>query len=137
MPKEIFMPKLSSTMEIGTLLQWFKEEGDSVEIGEPLFEIMTDKINIEVEAYDDGIFLKNTTKLMIKFQSMLLLDISERQMNRCQASRQHRQMRIPQKAANHLHQPRLHPVLLKPQKHLMKKYVPRPQREKRQRIIMW
>ncbi|QLI78666.1 dihydrolipoamide acetyltransferase family protein [Bacillus pumilus] len=58
MPKEIFMPKLSSTMEIGTLLQWFKEEGDSVEIGEPLFEIMTDKINIEVEAYDDGIFLK-------------------------------------------------------------------------------
>ncbi|KLK98742.1 branched-chain alpha-keto acid dehydrogenase subunit E2 [Bacillus pumilus] len=58
MPKEIFMPKLSSTMEVGTLLQWFKEEGDSVEIGEPLFEIMTDKINIEVEAYDDGIFLK-------------------------------------------------------------------------------
>lgn len=58
MPNEIFMPKLSSTMEIGTLLQWFKEEGDSVEIGEPLFEIMTDKINIEVEAYDDGILLK-------------------------------------------------------------------------------
>src|SRR6476620_1515586 len=58
MPKEIFMPKLSSTMEIGTLLQWYKEEGDSVEVGEPLFEIMTDKINIEVEAYDDGIFLK-------------------------------------------------------------------------------
>ncbi|MEI4789571.1 dihydrolipoamide acetyltransferase family protein [Bacillus sp. FJAT-53060] len=58
MPKEIFMPKLSSTMEIGTLLQWFKEEGDSVEIGESLFEIMTDKINIEVEAYDDGVFLK-------------------------------------------------------------------------------
>ncbi|WP_353856056.1 dihydrolipoamide acetyltransferase family protein [Bacillus sp. Bos-x628] len=58
MPKEIFMPKLSSTMEVGTLLQWFKEEGDSVEIGEPLFEIMTDKINIEVEAYDDGVLLK-------------------------------------------------------------------------------
>lgn len=58
MAKEIFMPKLSSTMEVGTLLQWFKEEGDSVEIGEPIFEIMTDKINIEVEAYDDGILLK-------------------------------------------------------------------------------
>jgi pyruvate dehydrogenase E2 component (dihydrolipoamide acetyltransferase) len=58
MANEIFMPKLSSTMEIGTLLQWFKEEGDTVEIGEPLFEIMTDKINIEVEAYDDGILLK-------------------------------------------------------------------------------
>lgn len=58
MAKEIFMPKLSSTMEVGTLLQWFKEEGDSVEIGEPLFEIMTDKINIEVEAYDPGVLLK-------------------------------------------------------------------------------
>lgn len=58
MAKEIFMPKLSSTMSTGTLLQWFKEEGDSVEVGEPLFEIMTDKINIEVESYDEGILLK-------------------------------------------------------------------------------
>ncbi|MFP7472302.1 dihydrolipoamide acetyltransferase family protein [Niallia taxi] len=58
MAKEIFMPKLSSTMAVGTLLQWFKEEGETVEIGEPLFEIMTDKINIEVEAYDDGVLLK-------------------------------------------------------------------------------
>lgn len=54
----IFMPKLSSTMEVGTILQWFKEEGDPVEIGEPIFEIMTDKINIEVESYDEGILLK-------------------------------------------------------------------------------
>ncbi|MEI3612785.1 dihydrolipoamide acetyltransferase family protein [Pseudogracilibacillus sp. SO30301A] len=58
MAQEIFMPKLSSTMEVGTLLQWFKEEGDSVEVGEPLFEIMTDKINIEVESYEEGILLK-------------------------------------------------------------------------------
>lgn len=58
MAKDIFMPKLSSTMAVGTLLQWFKEEGDTVEIGEPLFEIMTDKINIEVEAYDPGVLLK-------------------------------------------------------------------------------
>lgn len=58
MAKEIFMPKLSSTMEVGTLLQWFKEEGDAVEVGEPLFEIMTDKINIEVESYEEGTLLK-------------------------------------------------------------------------------
>lgn len=58
MAKEIFMPKLSSTMEVGTLLQWFKEEGEEVEVGEPLFEIMTDKINIEVESYEEGILLK-------------------------------------------------------------------------------
>ncbi|WP_042146752.1 dihydrolipoamide acetyltransferase family protein [Paucisalibacillus sp. EB02] len=58
MAKEVFMPKLSSTMEVGTLLQWFKEEGDPVEVGEPIFEIMTDKINIEVEAYEEGVLLK-------------------------------------------------------------------------------
>src|SRR5690625_4387791 len=58
MAKEILMPKLSSTMEVGTLLQWFKEEGDPVEVGEPLVEIVTDKINIEVESYEDGILLK-------------------------------------------------------------------------------
>ncbi|WP_273124259.1 2-oxo acid dehydrogenase subunit E2 [Bacillus weihaiensis] len=58
MAKEIFMPKLSSTMEVGTLLQWYKEEGETVEVGDPLFEIMTDKINIEVEAYEEGILLK-------------------------------------------------------------------------------
>jgi len=58
MAKEIFMPKLSSTMQVGTLLQWYKNEGDSVDVGEPLFEIMTDKINIEVESYEEGILLK-------------------------------------------------------------------------------
>jgi len=58
MAKEIFMPKLSSTMEVGTLLQWIKEEGDPVAMGDPLFEIMTDKINIEVESYEDGFLLK-------------------------------------------------------------------------------
>ncbi|WP_221568392.1 dihydrolipoamide acetyltransferase family protein [Alkalihalobacillus sp. TS-13] len=63
MAKEIFMPKLSSTMEEGTLLQWLKEEGDPVDIGEPLFEIMTDKINIEVEAYDEGVLLKKYYKV--------------------------------------------------------------------------
>ncbi len=58
MPNEIFMPKLSSTMAEGTIIEWFKEEGDDIEVGEPILEIMTDKINIEVEAYHEGILLK-------------------------------------------------------------------------------
>ncbi|MGY4689586.1 dihydrolipoamide acetyltransferase family protein [Salibacterium sp. K-3] len=58
MAKEIFMPKLSSTMETGTILQWMKSEGDPVEMGEPVFEVMSDKINIEVEAYEEGFLLK-------------------------------------------------------------------------------
>ncbi|MER2132051.1 MAG: dihydrolipoamide acetyltransferase family protein [Carnobacterium inhibens] len=58
MAHEIFMPKLSSTMTEGSITEWYKEEGDSVEIGEAIFEVMTDKIAIEVESYDDGILLK-------------------------------------------------------------------------------
>ncbi|TPG89553.1 2-oxo acid dehydrogenase subunit E2 [Brevibacillus laterosporus] len=54
----IFMPKLSMTMETGTILQWFKKEGELVEEGDLLLEVMTDKINIEVEAYASGTLLK-------------------------------------------------------------------------------
>ena len=57
MAKEIFMPKLSSTMSVGTILQWHKEVGESIEIGEPLFEIMTDKINFVVDSYEEGVLL--------------------------------------------------------------------------------
>lgn len=58
MAHEILMPKLSSTMDVGTITVWLKEEGDRVEIGEAIFEVMTDKIAIEVEAYEEGILLK-------------------------------------------------------------------------------
>lgn len=52
------MPKLGASMETGTILQWFKEEGDSVEVGDVLLEIMTDKINMEIEAEVSGVLLK-------------------------------------------------------------------------------
>lgn len=58
MAHEVLMPKLSSTMAEGTITHWLKEEGDSVEVGEAIFEVMTDKIAIEVEAYEEGILLK-------------------------------------------------------------------------------
>lgn len=58
MAHEVTMPKLSSTMDEGTITLWLKEEGDSVEIGEAIFEVMTDKIAIEVEAYEEGMLLK-------------------------------------------------------------------------------
>ena len=52
------MPMLGQTMEEGTILQWFKKEGDAVKKGEPLLEITTDKANIEVESPMDGILRK-------------------------------------------------------------------------------
>ena len=58
MADELLMPKLGLTIEEGVLPEWFVQEGDEVEQGEPLFEVMTDKINIEVEAPKSGVLLK-------------------------------------------------------------------------------
>ncbi|MCX6360626.1 MAG: dihydrolipoamide acetyltransferase family protein [Armatimonadetes bacterium] len=52
------MPMLGNTMEEGTILQWFKKEGDAVKAGEPLLEVMSDKANFEVEAPADGTVLR-------------------------------------------------------------------------------
>ena len=58
MAKEVLMPKLSSTMDVGHVTEWFVKEGDHVKVGDRLFEVMTDKIAIEVESYDEGVILK-------------------------------------------------------------------------------
>jgi len=55
MPEEITMPKLSDTMEEGTVLKWFKKEGDYVQQGEVLFEVETDKAVMEVESFVSGV----------------------------------------------------------------------------------
>jgi len=57
MATEIIMPKAGMTMEEGLLIKWLKEVGDTVESGEPLMRIETDKIVMEVEAYADGVLL--------------------------------------------------------------------------------
>jgi pyruvate dehydrogenase E2 component (dihydrolipoamide acetyltransferase) len=55
---EVIMPKLGLTMETGRIEKWHKKEGDKVKKGEVLFEVMTDKVTIEVESYDSGTLLK-------------------------------------------------------------------------------
>ncbi|MCL5072477.1 MAG: E3 binding domain-containing protein [Actinobacteria bacterium] len=55
---EVIMPKLGLTMETGVIEKWHKKEGDKVESGEVLFEVMTDKVSLEVEAYNSGILRK-------------------------------------------------------------------------------
>lgn len=62
MSKEFVMPKLGMTMEEGTITKWLKKEGDKVEKGEPIVEIMTDKVNMEVESPYDGTLLKIVAK---------------------------------------------------------------------------
>lgn len=55
---EIFMPALSPTMEKGTLAKWLVKEGDTVESGDVIAEIETDKATMEVESIDDGTVAK-------------------------------------------------------------------------------
>ncbi len=58
MPINILMPALSPTMEEGTLAKWLVKEGDTVESGDVLCEIETDKATMEFEAVDEGVIGK-------------------------------------------------------------------------------
>ena len=55
---QILMPALSPTMEEGTLAKWLVKEGDTVNSGDLLAEIETDKATMEFEAVDEGIIGK-------------------------------------------------------------------------------
>src|SRR3954466_2230674 len=52
------MPRLSDSMEEGTVLKWLVEEGGEVKRGEPLCEIETDKANMTYEADTDGVLIE-------------------------------------------------------------------------------
>jgi pyruvate dehydrogenase E2 component (dihydrolipoamide acetyltransferase) len=54
MATTIEMPKLSDTMTEGTLIRWIKKVGDSVEVGDVIAEVETDKATMEMEAFDEG-----------------------------------------------------------------------------------
>ena len=55
---ELKMPALSPTMEEGTLARWLKSEGDTIEPGDIIAEIETDKATMEFEAIDEGVLSK-------------------------------------------------------------------------------
>ena len=54
----IEMPKLSDTMSVGTLVKWHKNIGDSVQNGDILAEVETDKATMELENFDDGTLIE-------------------------------------------------------------------------------
>ncbi len=58
MPTEVVLPRLGLTQEEGTVVRWLKAEGSRVAKGEPLFEVMTDKATLEVEAPASGVLLR-------------------------------------------------------------------------------
>jgi len=52
---KIVMPRLSLTMKEGTVVQWFKKEGEVVQKGEPLVEVLSEKVTYDVEAPESGV----------------------------------------------------------------------------------
>lgn len=52
---EIIMPKVGDAMTEGKVVRWYKKAGDAVKVGEPVLEIETDKVNLDLEAEEDGI----------------------------------------------------------------------------------
>jgi pyruvate dehydrogenase E2 component (dihydrolipoamide acetyltransferase) len=58
MSSQVTLPRLGQGMETGTIVRWLKSEGDSVEKGEALYELDTEKVTQEVEAEASGVLLK-------------------------------------------------------------------------------
>lgn len=59
---EVMMPRLSDTMQEGTIAEWLKKEGDTIEKGDVLAEIETDKATMPLESYEAGILEKIVVK---------------------------------------------------------------------------
>ena len=58
MVTKVMMPRLSLTMKEGTVVQWFKKEGDLVQKGEPIVEVLSEKVTYDVEAPASGVLRK-------------------------------------------------------------------------------
>src|SRR6267143_592163 len=62
MASDVTMPRLSDSMEEGTILKWLVEEGGEVKRGEALVEIETDKANMTFDAETDGVLIEVVAK---------------------------------------------------------------------------
>ena len=62
MPKEVIMPALGMAQDEGILLRWLKKEGEMVQAGEPLMEVATDKVDVQVEAPATGMLTAVTAQ---------------------------------------------------------------------------
>jgi pyruvate/2-oxoglutarate dehydrogenase complex dihydrolipoamide acyltransferase (E2) component len=58
MAVKVIMPQAGQDLETGIVKQWHKAEGDTVEKGEPIVQIETEKVNLDVEAPASGVLLR-------------------------------------------------------------------------------
>jgi len=59
---ELIMPKAGDAMTEGKVVKWYKQPGDAVKRGEPVAEIETDKVNLDLEAEADGVLGEHAAK---------------------------------------------------------------------------
>jgi pyruvate/2-oxoglutarate dehydrogenase complex dihydrolipoamide acyltransferase (E2) component len=62
MPTNVIMPALEMAQETGKVVRWLKAPGDAVRKGEPLLEIETDKVTVEIEAPSAGVLREVTAQ---------------------------------------------------------------------------
>src|SRR3712207_7225212 len=58
MPTSVNMPALGESVTEGTITRWLKQEGDQVEVDEPLLEVSTDKVDTEIPSPAAGVLTK-------------------------------------------------------------------------------
>ncbi len=75
MRSEVVIPRLGSSDESDEVkvLRWLKRKGETVQRGEPLLEVETDKVNVEIEAPDSGLLSEVRAKEgeMVTFNSVV------------------------------------------------------------------
>ena len=81
MKKEVLIPRLGSSDESDEvkILRWLKQKGDRVKAGEPLLEVETDKVNVEIDSPDSGLLSEVLAKegQVVTFNSVVAI-IEER-----------------------------------------------------------
>ena len=63
MNEKILVPVLGESITEATVAKWLKNEGDSVEADEPIVELETDKVNLEVPSPIDGVLAEIKSKM--------------------------------------------------------------------------
>ena len=81
MKKEVVIPRLGSSDESDEvkILRWLRQKGETVQRGEPLIEVETDKVNVEIEAPDSGLLseVRAQEGQVVSFNSVVAIIESE------------------------------------------------------------
>ena len=60
--KEVLLPELAESVVEGEILKWLVSEGDTIALEQPLCEVMTDKVTVELPSPYEGVLLKKLAK---------------------------------------------------------------------------